>query len=70
MAVIRYISEGKPSPGVKVAVSMNNGRSWQEKTLLPGQSFPIPPHATNLLMDNVPYSPDQNWTIRGGRVGK
>lgn len=70
MAVIRYVSEGKAAPEVKIAVSMNGGRSWREQTLLPGQSFPIPPNATNLLIGNAPYAPGQNWTIRGGRVGQ
>ena len=68
MAVIRYVAEGKKSPAVRIVVSMNNGRSWQQRDLLPGQSFPVPPNATTLLMDNVPYDPKGNYEIRGGRV--
>ena len=70
MGLIRYVSEGRKAPAVKVAVSMNNGRSWQQKDLVPGQSFPIPRNATNLLMDNVPYSPGGNYEIRNGLVAQ
>lgn len=66
MAVIRYIGGG--AGDVKLAVSMNNGLSWQEKTLKPGQSFPIPPNATNLLLNNVPYDPKRNHEIRNGKI--
>lgn len=68
MAVVRYVGVGKRSPAIKISVSMNNGRSWQEKNLEPSQSYPIPPSATNLLMDNVPYDPKGNFEVRQGRV--
>lgn len=68
MPVIRYVSQGTKAPAVKIAVSMNNGRSWREQDLQPGQSFPIPPNATNLLMDNVPYEPKGNYEVRMGKV--
>lgn len=70
MGLIRYVAGGKKSPAVKIAVSMNNGRSWQQKDLLPGQSFPIPPNATALLLDNVPYEPGGSYEIRDGRVAQ
>lgn len=68
MATIRYIATGRKSISVGISVSMNQGKSWQNKTLLPGQSFPIPPNATNILIDNVAYSPLQNMEIRDGRI--
>lgn len=68
--MIRYVGGAGNQPAVKVAVSMNNGQSWQEKTLLSGQSFPIPPNATTLLIDNVPYDPRGNYEIRQGRVAR
>ena len=68
MAVIRYVAIGRDSQIIKVVVSMNNGGSWQEKNLVPGQSFPIPPNATTLLMDNVPYDPERNYEIRQGKI--
>lgn len=70
MAAIRYVGGAGNSPAIKVCVSMNNGRSWQEKMLVSGQSFPIPPNATNLLMDNVPYDPEGNYEIRQGRIAQ
>lgn len=68
MGVIRYVAEGKKVPPVKLAVSMNNGRAWREQNLAAGQSYPIPPNVTNLLIDNVPYDPKRNYEIRGGKV--
>lgn len=68
MAVIRYVAEGKKFPAAGIAVSMNSGRSWREQSLSPGQSFAIPPNATNLLIENVPYDCKRDYEIRQGRV--
>ena len=68
MPFIRYISEGKKAPAVRVAISRNQGRNWQERELGPGQTFAIPADATNLQISNVPYDPKRDCEIRGGRV--
>lgn len=68
MSIIRYVSTGRKSPAVKISVSMNKGVSWQNKNLLPGQSYPIPPNCTTLLIDNVPYNPVGNYEIREGLI--
>ncbi len=68
MPFVRYISEAQKALPVKVAVSRNHGRNWQEKDLSPGQTFPIPPDATNLQINNVPYDPKRDCEVRGGRV--
>lgn len=69
MAVIRYVSTGRKAPKVAISFSVNGGKSWQERTLIAGQSFPIPNNCTNLLVDNVLYDPRGNYDIRDGRVG-
>lgn len=68
MGWIRYVSTGRKAPQMQIMVSMNNGLSWQNKELLPGQSFPIPPNCTNLLIANVPYDPKNSFEIRQGIV--
>lgn len=68
MAVVRYVAMGKAQRIINVDYSMNQGRSWQHKDLLPGQTFPIPPNCTNLLMDNVPYNPGSDYEVRDGKV--
>ena len=68
MALIRYVATGRQQRQVNVAYSMNHGKSWQRKELVPGQSFPIPPNCTSLLIDNVPYDPSGNYEIREGQV--
>lgn len=68
MGNIRYVSNGKKAPPVKIMASMNNGLSWQAKELLPGQSYPIPPNCTGLLINNVPYLPKGNYEIREGVI--
>lgn len=68
MSYIRYVSTGRKAPPVKIMASMNNGLSWQNKELLPGQSFSIPPKCTNLLVNNIPYDPKMNLEIRQGIV--
>lgn len=70
MGVIRYVGEGKKGPVVRLAVSMNKGEAWREQNLAAGQSYPIPPSVTNLLIDNVPYDPKGNYEIRQGRVAQ
>ena len=70
MPFIKYISDGRKNPEVKIAVSMNKGASWKEVILKAGQSYPIPPNVTNLLIDKVPYDPKINFTIRNGNVSK
>lgn len=68
MAVIRYVAMGKTMPKISVDYSMNQGKSWQRKELASGQTFPIPPNCTNLLVDNVPYDPKGNYEIHEGSV--
>lgn len=68
MAVIRYVGGGGPK--IQIDYSMNNGQSWQKKELMPGQSFPIPPNCTTLLVNNVPYDPRGDYEIRDGKVGR
>ena len=68
MSWIRYVSTGRKASAVQVSVSMNNGLSWQRKELVAGQSFPIPPKCTNLLIDNIPYDTKGNFEIRQGTV--
>lgn len=70
MGFIRYVSTGRKEPPIKINASMNNGRSWQNTNLLPGQSYPIPPKCTNLLIDNIPYEPSASYEIRGGHLIK
>lgn len=70
MPFIRYISEGNKAPTVRVAISRNMGRNWQEQDVNPGQTVPIPPDATNLQINNVPYDPKRDCEIRGGRVAQ
>lgn len=68
MGVIRYVSTGRKAPAVRISFSMNNGVSWQNKDLLPGQSFPIPLKCVNLLIDKIPYEPTGSYEIRDGHV--
>lgn len=68
MSSIRYVSNGRKAPPVQVMASMNNGLSWQTRELLPGQSYPIPPNCTGLLINSVPYIPRGNYEIRDGKV--
>lgn len=70
MANIRYIAIGKVLPKITIAYSRNGGKSWQETILAAGQTFHVPPNCTNLLVDNVPYSPGRNIEIRDGRVSQ
>lgn len=68
MAVIRYVGTGSKSPKIQIDYSMNNGKSWQNKEIVAGQSFPIPPNCTTLLMNNVNYNPKNNYEIRDGKI--
>ena len=68
MGFIRYVSTGKSAPQVIINVSMNKGKSWQDRKLLPGQSFSVPKNSTNLLINNVPYATNVDIEIRDGRV--
>lgn len=70
MGVIRYVSTGRQAPAVKVNASMNNGGSWQNRDLLPGQSYPIPKNCTTLLIYNIPYDPSGDYEIRNGQVAR
>lgn len=70
MGALKYIGMGKAQPKISVDYSMNQGRSWQHKTLEPGQSLFIPPNCTNLLLDNIPYDPAGNYEIRDGKPVK
>lgn len=68
MGWVRYIGTGASNSPVQISYSMNQGKSWQQKSLLPGQSFSIPPACTTLIMDNVPYDPAGNYEIRDGKI--
>ena len=68
MGFIRYVSTGKSAQPVMVNVSMNKGKSWQDKRLLPGQSFSVPKNSTNLLIDNIPYATNMDIEIREGKI--
>ena len=70
MPFIKYISDGRKNPEVKISVSMNKGASWKEIILKSGQSYPIPPNVTNLLIDNIPYNSKNNYNIRNGHVAQ
>lgn len=68
MGFIRYVGTGRLSPIVTISFSMNKGKAWQERKLVAGQTFHIPPNCTNLLVDKVPYSIHENYEIRGGQI--
>lgn len=68
MGVVRYVAMGKNQRKITISYSMNQGKSWQQKELLAGQTFPIPPNCTTFLMDNVPYDPKGNYEIRDGKI--
>ena len=68
MPFVKYISDGRKNPEVKISVSMNNGTSWKEIVLKAGQSYPISPNVTNLLIDNVPYDMKRDYVIRNGHI--
>ena len=67
-AVIQYIGTGRPNPAVKVKVSRNNGASWEQKEVKPGQTYHIPPDATHLEINNVPRNPKQNYKVKDGNI--
>ena len=66
--VVQYIGNGKGEPKIKISFSRNNGVSWENKVILPGQTFNVPKDATHLKIDNVPHSPNKNYKIRDGHV--
>ena len=68
MDVIRYVGTGKNQRKIQVDFSMNQGKSWQHKELVAGQTFPVPTNCTTLLMDNIPYDPKGNYEIRDGNI--
>lgn len=70
MSFIKYISDGRKNPEVKIIVSMNKGASWKTTILKAGQSYAIAGNVTNLLIDNVPYNPKENYIIRNGNISK
>ena len=70
MGLLRYVGGGDRDKVINISYSMNNGRSWQKRELRAGQSFPVPPDCTDLLLDNVPYNPAGNYEIRNGLVAR
>lgn len=70
MPFVKYISECKKAPDVKITASVNKGATWKTTMLKCGQSYPIAGNATNLLIDNVPYDPKKNYIIRNGNVAQ
>lgn len=68
MGFIRYVGTGTKAVPVTISHSMNHGKSWQERQLIAGQTFSIPPNCTNLLVDNIPYPPHGNYEIREGKI--
>lgn len=65
---IQYIGNGKSEPQVKITYSRNNGASWENKAIKPGQTFNVPKDATHLKIDNTPYNPGKNYKIKDGNV--
>lgn len=70
MGWVRYIGTGTEQAPVHISYSVNEGRSWQQKSLLPGQSFSIPNGCTTLIMNNTPYDPAGNYEIRAGNIAR
>lgn len=68
METVRYVGMGKTQPKIRVDFSMNQGKYWQHKNLMAGQTFLLPPNFTRFLLDNVPYNPSGNYEIRDGKV--
>ena len=67
-ATIQYIGSGKNDAPVEVSFSRNNGSSWQNAKVGPGQTFSVPSDATHLNINNVPRDPKKNYKIREGNV--
>lgn len=65
---IQYIGNGKGESQVKITYSRNNGASWENKVIKPGQTFNVPKDATHLKIDNTPYNPGKNYKIKDGNV--
>jgi hypothetical protein len=67
-ATIHYIGSGKKDAPVAISFSRNNGASWRNAKVGPGQTFTVPADATHLTIDNVPRDPKKNYKIREGNV--
>jgi hypothetical protein len=67
-ATIQYIGGGRNEAPVAISFSRNNGSSWQNAKVGPGQTLTVPPDATHLNINNVPYDPKRNYKIRKGNV--
>ena len=65
---IQYIASGKKDVPVAISFSRNNGASWQNAKIGPGQTVTVPPDATHLNINNAPYDPKKNLKIREGNV--
>ncbi len=68
MPFVKYISDGRMNPEVIITVSVNKGVSWKTTILKAGQSYSVAGNITNLLIDNIPYNPKNNYIVRKGRV--
>ncbi len=52
--MVQYIGQGRQSPAVNISYSINNGASWQNKALRPGQTIYVSREATHLNINGVP----------------
>jgi len=67
-ATIQYIGTGKKEVPVEISFSRNNGTTWKNAKVVPGQTFAVPSDATHLNINNVPRDPKKNYKIREGNV--
>ena len=67
-ATIQYIGSGKKDAPAEISFSRNNGATWQNAKVAPGQTFAVPPDATHLNINNVPRDPKKNHKIRESKV--
>jgi len=67
-ATIQYIGSGKKDAPAEISFSRNNGATWQNAKVVPGQTFSVPADATHLNINNAPRDPKKNYKIREGNV--
>lgn len=65
---IQYVGTGRSNPPAQVTFSRNNGASWQNLEIKPGQAFNVPRDTTHLYINNVPRDPRLNYKIKDGNV--
>lgn len=67
-ATIQYIGSGTKEAPVEISFSRNNGSTWQNAKVVPGQTFSVPTDATHLNILNTPRDPRKNYKIREGNI--